>query len=248
MERIRLEGKSSDAKQLDWGEIDWNELDMEGSDSDSDNIDWGEITWKKVDLNDPVDFLNVNWSDLDKKDYKDLKRFNKIKTLQLGTNAKKETIEGKGSSETIIGGLGNDIVDGKAGNDILLGASTEEGGGRKEKDILTGGKGKNTFVLGSDSGILYDDGKKGSGKKDYATITDFDPKSDKLQLHGASSDYHYKDNEENGEIYYDSNDNGKFDRKDELIGKCDELTEKDFEKALDNAIYKSPFVDDPGNI
>ena len=121
-----------------------------------------------------------------------MKRFNKNKTLQLGTNAKKENIKGKASSETMIGGLGDDVVDGKAGNDILLGASTEEGGGRKENDILTGGTGKNTFVLGSDSGILYDDGEKGSCKKDYAIITDFDPKKDKLQLHGAASNYHYK--------------------------------------------------------
>ena len=161
-------------------------------------------------------------------------------SINLIKTRKKETIKGIASSETMIGGLGNDIMDGKAGNDILLGASTEEGGGRKEKAILTGGKGKNTFVLGSDSGILYDDGKKGSGKKDYALITDFDPKRDKLQLHGASSDYHFK-GKEYGEIYYDSNDNGKFDRKDELIAKCDDMTEKDFEKALDNAIFKAPF-------
>ena len=89
---------------------------------------------------------------------------------------------------------------------------------------MTGGQGKDVFVLGTGDGILYDDGKKkGNGRKDYAVITDFNPKQDSMQLYGDSGDYFVDRLQGEGigwqGIVYDSNQNGVMDRSDELIAK-----------------------------
>ena len=89
---------------------------------------------------------------------------------------------------------------------------------------MTGGQDKDTFVLGTEHGVLYDDGKKKkNGRKDYAVITDFNPRQDSMQLHGGAGDYFIDTHQNNGQgwqgIVYDSNQNGVMDRSDELIAK-----------------------------
>jgi hypothetical protein len=100
--------------------------------------------------------------------------------------------------------------------------------GRGEIDSLTGGAGKDVFVLGSEYGSLYDDGiVKNAGLNDYALITDFTIGLDKLQLFGAKNRYFLQDitssnihnisREINGSgLYYDVNSNSILDPKDEL--------------------------------
>ena len=120
-----------------------------------------------------------------------------------------------------------------------MGTSTEEGGGRKEKDTLIGGKGEDLFILGSDSGILYDDGKKKSGKKDFALLKDFDPNSDSLQLHGSAENYLLKQKKSTSQIFFDMNSDGKLNKSDELIAKAKGLSTQDFNSALQSATYKN---------
>ena len=113
---------------------------------------------------------------------------------------------GNSGNDKLFGGSGNDHVDGGSGNDRLLGGTGNDrllggdgndilqGAWRKtapEKDVMTGGKGRDTFVLGTTSGTLYDDGKSGSmGLSNYALITDLNVgQGDKIQL---SNDHDYR--------------------------------------------------------
>ena len=58
-----------------------------------------------------------------------------------------------------------------------------------EIDILTGGKGSDTFVLGDINNIYYDDGNPNTqGLLDYALITDFS-NEDIIQLNGKANKY-----------------------------------------------------------
>ena len=84
---------------------------------------------------------------------------------------------------------GSDVITGTNANETLVGvpvASTLLG--RGSLDRLTGGGGDDLFVLGDARGRFYDDGTPGLGSADLAVITDFTA-GDRLQLHGASSDY-----------------------------------------------------------
>ena len=58
--------------------------------------------------------------------------------------------------------------------------------GQGEKDLLNGGSGSDTFVLGDANQVFYDDGLI-SG--DHAIIKDFSTSDDIIRLHGSSSDY-----------------------------------------------------------
>lgn len=85
---------------------------------------------------------------------------------------------------------------------------------------MTGGSGSDYFVLG-DEKVFYNDGNNSSsGLKDYAIITDFNSKVDYIQLVGNSRDYvlGQVDGIKQGMcIFLDTNINGKFDSKDELV-------------------------------
>lgn len=104
-----------------------------------------------------------------------------VDNLPLPTSSTSETYK-------IVGGtLLNDSLFGSSGNDALIGGDGDDrlkayGGSKEEVDILTGGFGADTFVLGdrtkgqSDFGGSY----QGSG---HAIITDFrDYEGDKIQL------------------------------------------------------------------
>ena len=125
----------------------------------------------------------------------------------------------------LFGTAGNDRVVGSIASDIISGlprgtADTKLGKGTT--DTLTGNGGADVFVLGDARGRFYDDGRSNSnGKTDFATITDF-LNGDKVQLSGNMSQYFQETQTINGvrgaAIFHDSNANGRFDGKDELIG------------------------------
>ena len=99
-----------------------------------------------------------------------------------------DRIDGGSGNDRLLGGLGSDRLVGGDGNDFLQGAWRRKSA---EKDVMTGGKGRDTFVLGNQSGTLYDDGKKGSmGVSNYALITDLNTRQgDMIQL---SNDHDYR--------------------------------------------------------
>ncbi len=107
-----------------------------------------------------------------------------------------DTLEGGDGDDTLEGGFGSDSLAGDAGNDRLVGVDTSNPGdelsgfGTGEVDILTGGEGHNTFILGDESNVFYDDGDPLIvGESDLAFITDFDASRDTIQLKGSADLY-----------------------------------------------------------
>ncbi|AFZ31544.1 FG-GAP repeat protein [Gloeocapsa sp. PCC 7428] len=96
------------------------------------------------------------------------------------------TITGNSLDNVLHGRAGNDLLVGNAGNDILVGTDGTVG----DKDTLTGGSGRDTFVLGNATSVFYDD-RNGttSGFSDYALITDFNINDDFIRLNGKRTDY-----------------------------------------------------------
>lgn len=87
--------------------------------------------------------------------------------------------------DRLVGGRGNDILDGGDGNDALLGTNSNAKG-LGEFDSLTGGSGRDTFVLGNKAAAFY---TQGGAMQDFAFIRDFAVADDKVRLHGNASQY-----------------------------------------------------------
>lgn len=90
-----------------------------------------------------------------------------------------DQLRGGAGNDSLLGGSGNDHLLGETGSDRLIGGDGNDrlqGAQRTnaaEKDIMTGGKGRDTFVLGDRTGSFYDDGNaKWMGLRNYALITD----------------------------------------------------------------------------
>lgn len=109
---------------------------------------------------------------------------------------------GFGGNDTLYGGNQNDILYGGDGNDILNGSRNSDL--NVEYDTLYGGAGSDTFVLGGSFGVEYE----GNG---YATIGDWNPASDYIQVGGYSSLYSFGYADLSGssaldtQIYYNNN-------------------------------------------
>lgn len=123
----------------------------------------------------------------------------------------------------VTGTIRSDVLIGTAAADRLSGVPDSGSNlGKGTIDVLTGGSGSDLFVLGDARGRFYDDGKgSSSGMTDYARITDFGS-DDKIQLKGVAANYFQSQVTVNGVsgdgIFHDSNGNGIFDARDELIG------------------------------
>ncbi|MEO0644845.1 MAG: hypothetical protein AAFZ17_01615 [Cyanobacteria bacterium J06650_10] len=103
-----------------------------------------------------------------------------------------QTIRGRKGNDRITAGAGNDNVFGNKGDDILAGVDIQAAApGKGEQDILGGGKGADTFVLGNASSVFYNDGKANSqGTGDYAFVQDFNmQEGDIIQLKGNAGKY-----------------------------------------------------------
>jgi Ca2+-binding RTX toxin-like protein len=96
--------------------------------------------------------------------------------------------------DQVIGGVGNDTLLGDEGNDTLIGvdsANAAFGFGKGEIDNMTGGAGKDRFLLGQQGQRFYDDGNAfDTGRSDYGLIKDFESNgTDKIQLSGNANQY-----------------------------------------------------------
>ena len=100
-----------------------------------------------------------------------------------------DILNGGRGNDSVFGGSGSDRVFGDQGDDVLTGADAAVGRGAGEIDRLTGGTGRDRFVLGDTQGAFYNDGNiSTSGINDYALITDFNV-DDTIQLSGSKSRY-----------------------------------------------------------
>lgn len=140
-----------------------------------------------------------------------------------------DTIQGHYGSDELIGGDGDDVLNGSHNStdtyDYII---NQDPSVYIENDILTGGEGADTFVLGGSSVMsgwggaadtsfdysynLYE----GYGYDDYATITDFNwIEGDKIQVHGVAEDYSISEYNYGVDIYHQG----------ELIGHVENTTD-----------------------
>ena len=108
-----------------------------------------------------------------------------------------DTLRGLAGNDLVVGGAGNDKLFGNDGNDTLDGSDLVNGG-VGEKDVATGGKGNDVFILGDREGAYY----LGDGNKDFVLIPDFEIGQDKLVLAGSINDYEFQGNKisQNGDL------------------------------------------------
>ncbi|MCU0533227.1 MAG: hypothetical protein MUD14_04935 [Hydrococcus sp. Prado102] len=95
----------------------------------------------------------------------------------------KDTILGGSGLDLLVGASGNDLLDGGDGDDVLVAVDPFDpvfGFGKEEVDVLTGGKGSDTFILGDRNTVFYRGG--GLEPSDLATIADFNPNEDFIEL------------------------------------------------------------------
>ncbi len=95
-----------------------------------------------------------------------------------------DILRGGSGDDYLVGGAHDDQLIGGAGHDRLVGTSRNRRGAR-ERDALSGGRGHDQFILGDRDGIFYG----ASGNLDYARVTDFELRQDKLILHGSQEQY-----------------------------------------------------------
>ena len=174
-----------------------------------------------IDLSISADKLSEGNELLSVQLYADASRTQQVasRTLSINDTSRSaftnQILWGTTASDTLIGGDGNDRLAG-----VQASGSKAAALGRGQIDVLTGGLGADTFVLGDARGVFYDDRRNNNlGSADYASITDFRSGEDKLQLRNAN----YFTTLSNGvtSIYWDRNANNHFDttgkNRDELI-------------------------------
>lgn len=132
------------------------------------------------------------------------------------------TLWGTNGSDSITGGTGNDSITG-----VLKTGTAAKDLGMGQIDVLTGGAGQDTFLLGDSRGIFYNDYKNNNlGNADYALIKDFNLVDDKLQLKSGS--YLFNTSSGSLSLYWDRNNNGSLNttgnNQDELIAVLNNIT------------------------
>ncbi|HEY9846171.1 MAG TPA: hypothetical protein V6D03_08235, partial [Candidatus Caenarcaniphilales bacterium] len=110
-------------------------------------------------------------------------------------------LSGDEGHDQLVGEAGHDVLLGGAGNDVLIGVAPQSFGGEGpdpnapipglgEVDKLSGGTGKNKFILGDATQAYYNDGNSAtSGTGDYALIVDFRTAEDVIELTGTADNY-----------------------------------------------------------
>ncbi len=151
---------------------------------------------------------------------------NNLNNVINGTDLNGNTLNGRAGDDLLIGGSGNDILNGEDGNDVLRGGIDNDrlnggsgddillavfGGssnllppGLGEIDTLTGGTGRDRFILADFVNVYYDDNNSTNpGFGDFAIITDFDSSQDRIQLTGSILDYRLEVSGSNTRIFLD---------------------------------------------
>ena len=153
----------------------------------------GEVSdWVKGAANEGI---YTNWSPGQPDDYNGFQDYAVMNYTMSGTTANlwddhnsdnqyRSIIEIKLPNDNLTGNGGNDTISGGAGDDIINGTD-EIVAGYYEKDVLIGGTGADTFILGNSNQAYY----ATAGNQDYAVIEDFDFSLDTLQLYGSAVDY-----------------------------------------------------------
>jgi len=127
--------------------------------------------------------------------------------------------------DVVIGLGGSDVLRGMGGDDTLIGVyAVGKNPGRNEIDVLYGGAGADTFVLGDFNGGVYylDEGSRGGGRKSYARILDFED-GDKVTLRCYKmGEYNLDKNYRVGNtiataIYYNKDGKAGISKADDLI-------------------------------
>lgn len=91
-----------------------------------------------------------------------------------------DTLEGGDGNDNLNGDLANDRLFGGDGSDRLLGAGRQSGA--NEIDLLNGGLGEDTFILGNSTTAFYN----AAGNDDYALLEDFNPEEgDRIIIFGG---------------------------------------------------------------
>ena len=110
----------------------------------------------------------------------------------LKASSGKNHLSGGSGDDLLNGGREHDMLEGGSGNDSLIAGSGDDtlngvgndSRGNGEVDVLVGGGGLDTFLLGDYHGAFY----QGRGDNDYAEIDDFDSQ-DIIQLYGVADQY-----------------------------------------------------------
>ena len=184
----------------------------------------------------------------------------------IGSNSARgdDRLEGRDGNDLLIGNTGSDTLLGGNGDDVLVGTAIGTGRGpavdRGEVDILTGGAGGDTFVLGTVIGsqnpiIYYNDGYTTNAGRDIAgdgtqsgnnraIILDFGA-GDHLLMAGIASDYRSVQVGRNTLIYLrdgiDSNGNPDATN-DELIAELRKVSDFHLDSASVYYVGKSAFA------
>ena len=117
----------------------------------------------------------------------------------VGDGNENELKGGEGADD-LVGGGGDDRIIGNQGSDRLTGVDPSSAKpGEGEVDLLNGGGGRDTFILGDLNNIFY----SFSGDGDFADILNFQSGLDTIQLSGDLDDYIFKS--ENTEIFSANN-------------------------------------------
>jgi Ca2+-binding RTX toxin-like protein len=109
-----------------------------------------------------------------------------------------DVLSGQGGNDYLDGGSGNDSLSGEIGNDTLVGGDGSNnlvGGdgndifmGGYGQDVIEGGAGADRYILGNESTRFYTN----QPWFDQATIKNFQPEQDTIQLKGKATDYTVK--------------------------------------------------------
>lgn len=94
-----------------------------------------------------------------------------------------DTLRGGGGDDTLHGGRNDDELIGGAGNDYLKGYdSSNNSNSRLDRDILTGGRGRDKFDLAQNSAGASVNRNPYAQGRGYAVITDFNRNEDRIRL------------------------------------------------------------------
>lgn len=110
----------------------------------------------------------------------------------LSGGANRDSLYGDNQNDILIGGSDRDDLYGGDGDDLLIGTdpnATTPGLG--DIDILQGQLGLDTYVLGANGRVFYNDGNNSSnGKTDYARIVGFKNTEDVIELLNNNNTYY----------------------------------------------------------